>query len=77
MLDQTCIVWVLFFCHLFIYFLMFSFIFQRERERDRQSMSWGGAEREADTESKVDSRLQAVSKEPDAGLEPTNREIMT
>ena len=40
-------------------------------------MSRGGAEREGDTESKAGSRLPAVSTEPDAGLEPTDREIMT
>ena len=40
-------------------------------------MSGGGAEREGDTESKMGSRLQAVSTEPDAGLEPTDGEIMT
>ena len=40
-------------------------------------MSGGGAEREGDTESEAESRLQAVSTEPDAGLERTNREIMT
>ena len=40
-------------------------------------MSGGGAEREGDTESKAGSRLQAVSTEPDVGLELTNREIMT
>ena len=40
-------------------------------------MSWGGAEREGDTESEEGSRLQAVSTEPDAGLELTNCEIMT
>ena len=40
-------------------------------------MSRGGAEREGGTESEAGSRLQAVSTEPDAGLEPTNREIMT
>ena len=44
---------------------------------ERQSMSGGGAEREGDTESKAGSRLRAVSTEPDAGLEPTNREFMT
>ena len=43
----------------------------------RQSMSRGGAEREGDTESEASSRLRAVSPEPDAGLEPTNREITT
>ena len=45
--------------------------------RDRESMSMGGAERGGDTESEAGSRLQAVSTEPDAGLEPRDREIMT
>ena len=40
-------------------------------------MSRGGAEREGDPESEAGSRLGAVSTEPDAGLELTNREIMT
>ena len=40
-------------------------------------MSSRGAEREGDTESEAGSRLRAVSAEPDAGLEPTDREIMT
>ena len=40
-------------------------------------MSGGGAEREGDTESEAGSRLWAVSTEPDAGLELTDREIMT
>ena len=44
---------------------------------DRQSMSGGGAEREGDTESEAGSRLWAISTEPDVGLKPTNREIMT
>ena len=34
-------------------------------------------ERERGTESEAGSRLRAVSTEPDAGLEPTNREIKT
>ena len=51
------------------------FTFERERERERES--GGGAEREGDTESEAGSRLQAVSTEPDAGPEPTSREIMT
>ena len=41
---------------------------------------WGevrGREREGDTEWEAGSRLRAVSTEPDAGLEPTNREIAT
>ena len=41
----------------------------RGRERER--------EREGDTESEVGSRLRAASTEPDAGLEPTDRETMT
>ena len=43
---------------------------------ERQSMSRGGAEREGDTESEAGSRPRAVSTEPDAGLELTNREII-
>ena len=39
-------------------------------------MSGGGAEKEGDTESEADSRLQAGSTEPDVGLELTNHEIM-
>ena len=42
---------------------------------ERQNTGRGGAEREGDTE--AGSRLQAVSTEPDAGLEPMNHEIMT
>ena len=40
-------------------------------------MNGGGSEREGDTESETGSRLRAVSKEPDAGLKLTDREIMT
>ena len=40
-------------------------------------MSGKGADREGDTESEAGSRLRAVSAEPDAGLELTDREIMT
>ena len=40
-------------------------------------MNGGGAEREGDTESEAGSRLRAVHTEPNAGLEPTNQEIMT
>ena len=39
-------------------------------------MSDGGAQRERGRE-RIPSRLQAVSTEPDVGLEPTNCEIMT
>ena len=40
-------------------------------------MSLGGTEGEEDSESEAGSRLSVVSTEPDAGLEPTNHEIMT
>ena len=50
---------------------MFTHFWETER------MSGEGAEGEGDTESEAGSRLQAVSTEPDAGLELTNREIMT
>ena len=50
---------------------------ERERERASERMSRGGAEREGDTESEAGSRLQAVSTEPDMGLELMNCEIMT
>ena len=47
------------------------------RDRVRQSEGGGGAEREGDTESEAGSRLSAFSPEPDAGLELTNRRIVT
>ena len=40
-------------------------------------MSRGRAEREGDTESEAGARLRAVSTEPDARLELTDREIVT
>ena len=40
-------------------------------------MSRGGTEREGHIEVEAGSRLRAISTEPDAGLKPTNREIMT
>ena len=40
-------------------------------------MSGKEAEREGDTECEAGSRLRAVRTEPDAGLEPMNREIVT
>ena len=53
---------------------MFLFIFEGEREREHEP---GGAEREGDTELEAGSSLWAVSPEPNAGLEPTNCEIVT
>ena len=47
------------------------------RERERKSTSGRGTETEGDTESEAGSRLPAVSAEPNTGLEPMNREIMT
>ena len=47
------------------------------RDRARQGTSGGGAERGGYTESKAGFRLRAVSTEPDAGLELSDREIMT
>ena len=41
----------------------------------RESTSGGGAEREGEQRSQ--GRFRADGREPDAGLEPTNREIMT
>ena len=61
-----------------VVFFFFNFYFEIEvggRERERESASasrGGGRERE-----RIPGRLRAVSTEPDAGLEPTNHEIMT
>ena len=52
---------------------MFTYFWERERDRAQE----GKGRRERETESEAGSRLQAVSTEPDAGLEHTNREIMT
>ena len=63
---------IIFLCfEVFVFFNDYLFL------RERQSVSGGRAEREGDTESKAGSRPRAVSIEPDAGLEPTSREIMT
>ena len=51
--------------------LFLMFIFEREHEQGR------GREREGDTESAAGSGLWAVCTEPDRGLKPTNREIVT
>ena len=49
----------------------------RRQLRERENVGRGGAEREGDTEPKASSRLRTVSPEPDAGLEPMNREMVT
>ena len=54
-------------------FICLMFIFGRETEHEQGK----GRERGGDTESEAGSRLRAVSTEPDAGLELTNREIRT
>ena len=53
-----------FFLSLFVYF-----------ERDGDSVSGGGVEEGA--RERIPSRLCSASGEPDAGLEPRNREVMT
>ena len=50
-------------------------MFISESERDRTQV--GEGEREGDTETEGGSRLQAVSTEPDEGLEPMDCKIMT
>ena len=59
------------FCSYLIFFNVYLFLKERKR------LSGRGAERKGDTEPQAGSRLPAVSTEPDAGLEPTNHEIMT
>ena len=58
---------------------MFIYFWDRERKRKRETaqVGEGQIEREEDTEPEAGSRLQAVSTEPDVGLELTNYEIMT
>ena len=62
------------FSFLFFFYFLNVYFFFREKERVCKQ---GGAEREGDTEWETGSRLRAVSTEPDAGLELTDREIMT
>ena len=45
--------------------------------RETEHEQGRGREKEGDTESKACFRLQAVSTEPDAGLELTDSEIVT
>ena len=52
-----------------IFLKKYLFILDRERDRDRERAEEG--QREGDTESETGFRLQVVSTEPDAGLEPT------
>ena len=55
---------------------VYLFLRQRQRETEREHEQEREAEREGDTESEAGSRLQFVTTEPDAGIEP-NCEIMT
>ena len=70
-----------YYCHLGqywrerLFYLIFLNVYLVLRERERAYTSRGGTERERETEGL--SRLHAVSTEPNMGLEPTNREIMT
>ena len=47
------------------------------KERETEHDPIRGREREGDTESETGSRIQAVSTEPDVGLELMNLKIMT
>ena len=58
----------------FLFYFLYAYLFWG---RERQSVIRGGAEGEGDRESEAGSRLWDVSTEPNAGLELTNREIMT
>ena len=60
---------------LFFFSLLMFYLFLRMRETEHERGR--GREIERDTESETGSRLQAVSTEPNTGLEPTNCEVMT
>ena len=55
------------------FFNVYLFLRQRETEHEQGRVR----EREGDPESAAGSRLRAVSPEPDAGLELTDREMVT
>ena len=57
----------------FFFVNIYSFL----RDRDGVHLGEGQRDREGDTESEAGVRLRAISTEPDAGLELTDREIMT
>ena len=63
--------------HLLSFFSFFFFFKLLLTETECKYELGRGREREGDTESHAGSRLQAVSTEPDMGLELTNCEIMT
>ena len=68
---------VLLFIYLFLKFVSTFYLFLRNRVR--QKVNGEGAEREKQTQNlkQAPGSEQEVSTEPDAGLEPTNCEIMT
>ena len=45
--------------------------------KEKETASGGGAERERETQNLKQAPGSELSAEPDAGLKPTNREIMT
>ena len=61
--------------YLFIYFFYILFIFEKQSETKREQGR--GRERRRQNLKQAPGSEQAVSTKPDAGLEPTNREIMT
>ena len=64
---------MLLFLSFVFYFILFRFIyFEREGEMEEGKDREGGRHR-----IRAGSRLRAAGTEPDAGLEPTNLEIMT
>ena len=72
------ILFIYLFIYLFNLFIYLQFVhFERERECAHMHVSGWGAERLRDTGSKAGSRLSAVSREPDVGLEVMSCEIMT
>ena len=63
---------------LFIYLFLKCIHFERETVRQRERAGEGQRERERERErERIPSRLHALGAEPDAGLDPRNREIMT
>ena len=59
-------------CFIYLFFKTFIHFFESQRVSEQRR----GIERHTHTESEADSKLWAVSIEPDVGLEPTNCEIM-
>ena len=68
--------WISSLNHQQLFFLMFTYFWETDRQSDCVC-ELGKGQREGDTESKAGFRLCTVSTEPNAGLELTNRKIMT